>query len=101
MKINRLIKLSFLIFIIQLFACRPKPHTGPHDLIVLELDTAGFYKQPGKNNPANIRFLAKKAATVIRQRLETMEIDEDNFELSDTNNLVTLKLWQPKISIKR
>ena len=97
MRALRLLQILFSIFIIQLYACKPHavPRTKPHTLIVLELDTAGFYKQPAASSTANIRHLSEKAADVIMQRLIKLGIDERNFELSEEMNLITLKLWQP------
>jgi preprotein translocase subunit SecD len=96
MKTKWFLPILFFIFIIQSFGCKPGfiRRTGPHSVVVLELDTFGFYKIPGENNPANIRFLAKKASAVIEGRLIKLGINDDQFQLSDTNNLLTLKFWQ-------
>ncbi len=98
MRLIRPLQILFFIFILQLYACHPSsvPRTNPHTLIVLQLDTTGFYKHPGESNLANIRFLAKKTAVVLRQRLIKMGIEDNNMEFKDTNNLITFKLWQPE-----
>ncbi len=96
MKALRFIQILFLICLIESFGCKPGfvRRTGPHSVFVLELDTFGFYKLPGESNPANIRFLDKKVSSVIEGRLIKLGINDDQFQLSDTNNLVTLKFWQ-------
>ena len=96
MKVIRIIQLLLLLTVIHICGCKPKskPRIGQHSVIVLELDTFGFYKIPGESNPANIRFLAKKASAVIEGRMLKLGINDDQFQLSDTNNRVTFKFWQ-------
>ncbi len=95
MRTTHTLAILLLIFTHQFCGCKPKskPRTGPHRVIVLEVDTFGNYRHPGQFTPSKIHTLTHSISAVIRKRLIKAGVSIDSIEVSDTNTHVTVKLW--------
>lgn len=95
MKAFNCIQIVFFIFITQLFGCKPAgiPRSGPHELIVAELDNAGYTTN-----------LSDTVLQVMKRRLIKMGLNKDSIELSAKDRQITIKIWHPEeqqVTMKR
>jgi SecD/SecF fusion protein len=96
MKALQYLKILLYVIVIE-YGCNYKPskkeRIGPHNLIVVAMDTAAFYKLDIRNRSVNMQSLADTTMKVLKRRLTKIGIDEDMLDISENGKLIEIKIW--------